>query len=126
MGRTKGEERFELVLVQLQVLQSGPGDYSAHGVADEAQLEVLELELVVDVVLDLDGQSMARLLDVLLGPALVGGGNEYFYFEGLLVFEEIGQVLHIVARGLIPVNKHHQVGLLVLGLLSGGQQVAAH
>ena len=119
--RAEGDELVELVLVQLQVLQAGPPDDAAQRVADEAYLEVLQLQGVY-VVLDLDGQAVRGLFDFLLGLALIDRGQQA---EDVAVFvpQIVADRLHVVGRRLVAVHQHYQLYLLALLQGADGSEV---
>lgn len=60
----------ELVLVKLQVLETGPANNAAQRMAYKTYLKVLQLQ-GINVVLDFDGQAMRGLLNFLFSLALI-------------------------------------------------------
>lgn len=74
VGRADGDHMVKFTFVGLQVFERSSGDKTSHRVAHKTHLVLLNVDRV-EKILHLDGQSMRRLLYILLRPSLINAGK---------------------------------------------------
>lgn len=112
MRRTKGYKLVEFVLMQLQVLETRPADDSSKRMAYKIDLKVLQLQRI-NIILDLNGQPMRGLLNLLLSLALIHRRQQTEHIA-ILIPQIIANRFHIVRRSLVAMDQHYQLYLFAL------------